>query len=391
MISSRCKILLSQTLKNPSIYHHLPNPHLSFSYAFSSRTLKPPENTNAISDYFVQKHQFSNEVATKAASLLTQLKTPETCETMITFFEGIGFSKSDLQTIVSSRKGPNILCARVDKTIKPKIKIFQDLGFSDTDIVCIITANPWLLMHSANNRIFPSLSVLKNVLGSVDLVARLLKVSAWFFQYDLEKTLIPNIEFLNSCGISLEQLTRHIFNFPRFFLLRPESVKKYVQRVDEMRFPRKSKLYIYAITCLASMSVVTWERKLEVIRSLGITHDQIFVMFQRKPHALAGSQGKITGVVQVIRGSRLYDLADIVQHPGVLTASIEKRLKPRLEVIEILESRNLIQRRPGFSAVHLITDKVFIGRFVTPYQDQLGDTYFLSKAFLNKGRSGRRV
>ncbi|KAG9132769.1 hypothetical protein Leryth_014045 [Lithospermum erythrorhizon] len=309
MITRRCKTLLSHSLKNRLIYNHLQNPQLSFlhSLLFSTKPQKTPKKSTITSDYFVQKYQFSYEIATKAASLLAHLKTPEKCDAVLSFFKEIGFSKMDLQNLVKNNSGRSILCADVVKTLKPKIKIFQDLSISHSDIAFIVCQNTWVLLDIGKNRIFTSLLVLKNILGSVDAVVKLLKTSAWFIKHDLKKNMLPNIQFLLSCGIHLDQLNNHIFNFPRLLLHKPDKLRKFVVNVDEMKFNRKSKLYLYAITCVASMNEVTWKEKLELVRSLGFTQDQIFQMFQRAPAAFAVSRWKIKDVVQVISGSGMYE------------------------------------------------------------------------------------
>ena len=110
-------------------------------------------------------------------------------------------------------------------------------------------------------------------------------------------------------------------------------------------------MYLRAIYPVSSMSEVAWEKKLELFRSLGFTQDQMFLMFQKEPGAFKVSPRKIKEMVQVITDSQMYNLSDIVQHPGVFSCSVETKLKPRLEVLEILGNKNLIPSYPVLSAV----------------------------------------
>ncbi|XP_050378566.1 uncharacterized protein LOC126795875 [Argentina anserina] len=82
---------------------------------------------------------------------------------VLSFLKNHGFSKTHIEGVVQNL--PRILCSILD-TIKPKIKIFQDLGFSDSDIPDIISCDPWILWHSANNKLSPALLVFKRILGS---------------------------------------------------------------------------------------------------------------------------------------------------------------------------------------------------------------------------------
>lgn len=132
---------------------------------------------------------------------------------------------------------PKVLTANLDNTIKPKVKMFRDLGFSPSDIADIVSAYPWIRRgRSADNQLGPSILALKSVLGSNVGVVRVLKICGWFLKCNLEKTMVPNVEFLKSCGVNYSQIVQFVHNFPRLFLKKPECMREFVKRVDEMRW-----------------------------------------------------------------------------------------------------------------------------------------------------------
>ncbi|KAK2659707.1 hypothetical protein Ddye_006240 [Dipteronia dyeriana] len=59
--------------------------------------------------------------------------------------------------------------------------------------------------------------------------------------------MMPNIEFMKSCGITTSQIVQHRLTFPRLFLHQPESMKDFVRRVDELGVDRTSKRFLPAI------------------------------------------------------------------------------------------------------------------------------------------------
>ncbi|KAK6115445.1 hypothetical protein DH2020_007714 [Rehmannia glutinosa] len=98
-------------------------------------------------------------------------KQPVDTHTVSTVYEFLsGFSNTQLEKVVKYR--PEFLSANLEKIIKPKIKIFQDLGFSSDEISDIVSKEPLVLHCSANNRLIPSLFVLKGLLGSILEVAK---------------------------------------------------------------------------------------------------------------------------------------------------------------------------------------------------------------------------
>ncbi|CAK9154230.1 unnamed protein product [Ilex paraguariensis] len=361
-----CRSLTSVALKTP----------ISFSFSLlvlSYSTRKQPKCTASVADYLVYKHQFAPETASKVSSVLTCVKNPEKSDSILFFLKASGFSKTHLENVVV--KWPNVLSANLDRTIKPKIQIFQDLGFSPTETAELISMHPWILTRSAVNQLGPSLLVLRNVFDSSLDVSKVLKISVWFLNHDLEKSMIPSIALMKSLGINSSQLMRYVYSFPRFFLYKPERIKEFVKRVDEMGFNRNSKMFLHAIRTVSSMTIKNWELKLELFRSLGFSDVDILSVFQRKPQIFAVSQRKIKDVTKLLLATGKFDISFIVNHPELLCCSIENRLKPRLRVVEVLENKKLLPKKPSLTSLHKITDEKFFEKFVLPYSNEVGEIY----------------
>lgn len=64
-------------------------------------------------------------------------------------------------------------------------------------------------------------------------MTKVLKISSWFLSVDLQKTLLPNVKFLVSCGKPRKHIINHIF-FVRGFLHKPEVLRICVDKVNEM-------------------------------------------------------------------------------------------------------------------------------------------------------------
>ncbi|PPD71016.1 hypothetical protein GOBAR_DD32105 [Gossypium barbadense] len=209
-----------------------------------------------------------------------------------------------------------------------------DLGFSTHDVADIVASDPWILTRSVDDRIAPSISDLKTVLGSNDDVVKLLRTSAWFLKSDLQKTMMPNIEFLRNCGICSSQIVSYVFSFPRFFLLKPENIKQFVERADALGFDRNSNMFLAAIRMLSSMSEENWELKLKLL----------------------GNWVSLKMISCLLLGGH---------------HSLEHRLKPRLLVIETLESKNSLRRKVSMTTIYKMPEKKFREKYIVPYLKEL--------------------
>ncbi|KAL3845841.1 hypothetical protein ACJIZ3_003244 [Penstemon smallii] len=345
--------------------------HVSISLYFSTDVEKQSfESTPTVSNFLINKHHFSSQSASQVASVVTHLKNPQNSDLILSFLKDNGFSITQLEKIMKHR--PEFLNTNFEKIIKPKIKIFQDLGFPANDIAHIISNNPATLHRSLKNRIIPALSVLKGLLGSNVEVAKVLRNSSWVLSVDLESNMVPNIEFLKSCGIPMKQIISLIYWCPRFFLTKLESMRKFVDKAAELGVDRSSRTFFYAVRVVGSMSSEIWELKLKAFRDLGFSEDDILRVFRCAPAVFSVSELKIKKVKAVLVETGKYNVSCIVNNPTSLKFSVETRYKPRLQILRVLEKRNLIKEWPSLPALYQMSDKKFYDKFVAPFISEIG-------------------
>ncbi|KAL3640773.1 hypothetical protein CASFOL_015741 [Castilleja foliolosa] len=337
---------------------------IHFSLNFSTNTEKNPANAPTVYDFLMHKHNFSHESATRIASVLTHLKNPERSDSILSFLRASGFSIAQLEKILTSR--PSFLFADLENVIKPKLKLFRDFGFSADETADIISRAPLVLHCSVDNKLISSFAVLEGLLGSKSEVIRLHKVAKWFLTSDLKKTLVPNFEFLKSCGVNVDLMLRL---FPRLFLQKPEIVENFVKKVDSMGVKRSSGMFIYAVRVVGSMKKESWETKLRTFRDLGFSENDILRIFRNTPMVFAVSGKKIMKITKVLIETGKYDMGCILNSPTSLMPSVENRYMPRLRVLGVLEKRGLIKKWPSLYTLNRISDDKFYLKYVAPYLD----------------------
>ncbi|XP_047978916.1 uncharacterized protein LOC125220823 [Salvia hispanica] len=232
-----------------------------------------------------------------------------------------------------------------------------------------------------STKIIPSLSILKGLLGSNDDVARLLKKCSWFVTADLEKTLMPNVETLKSCGIPMERVLHFLHTHPRGFLVRSDIVRKSVGKAVTFGVPHTSLAFIRAVIVFNHTSEGMWEAKLQTLRRLGFGDHDIRTIFRKQAQVFSASGKKMREVIEFLLATGKYDTSSIVASPSALVCSIEKRLEPRMQILMLLESRDLIKKWPCLAVVSTLTDARFFYRFVRPHYDLIDDEH-ITKLFV---------
>ncbi|KAL7116681.1 hypothetical protein ACP275_03G019700 [Erythranthe tilingii] len=335
-------------------------------------------------DILLHKHHLSPEVASLVDSDLrfSNPTDPVKADSVLSYFRDSGFSTTQLEKLVKYR--PRFLASSVEKTIKPKIKIFQDLGFSSQDIGDIITSNLTILHSSVDNIIVPSLTVLKRLLGSNHDVVRLLRLCSWFLTVDLEKNMVPNVEFLRSYGVPMERILVILYHNPRCLLIKTEIMKNSVERIERIGFNRSSKMFAYAIRVVSMMSEETWERKVQAFRDLGFSETETLAMFRKAPTVFTKSPEKIKTVKELVLETGKFSISSIVNNPVSLACSIENKYKPRFQILGILESRNMINYWPGLSTICKLPDDRFFERYIGPHLSELGGQVYVANSYWQK-------
>lgn len=141
-----------------------------------------------------------------------------------------------------------------------------------------------------------------------------------------------------------------------------------------MGLDRKSKMFLSGIRVVGSMTEENWELKLKLFRRLGFSEEDILSTFRSRPQVFAVSEKKIMTITKLLLSRKNIDKSCIINLPAVFLCSVEHRLKPRLQVIDILESKNLLRRKPSLNTLIKLSEKQFRKRYVHPYLKELGKT-----------------
>ncbi|KAL4197414.1 hypothetical protein AMTRI_Chr04g251010 [Amborella trichopoda] len=337
--------------------------------AFSLCSSSPTANTIDITSssppfmvsFLVDIVGLPKESAIAASSKLLHLKTPEKLISVLDFLKANGFQETHIHNII--RKRPLILATDVDKTLKPKFKFFQDLGLSGSDLGGFLSKNPGILSYSTEKRAIPNIDFIKKYLHSNENILSVLKCNS-AFGYDVDKRMLPNIKFMESQGVEGSNLTELLLSKPRLLDQNPGRLKQITEKVKELGIDPGSKMYRHVLGIMSSMSNGTWQRKIEFFKTFGWSEEDILTAFRKLPVVVALSVEKLQKAMAYLVKELKFDKNYLVLHPHLLTFSLEGRVIPRHNLLTVLRSRKLLKMDVSLSTVCLLSEKVFLERYV---------------------------
>lgn len=329
-------------------------------------TVKKPPQIPFLVDYLVNTCGFSRYKAISASKSLNCIQSPENPDSVIGFLRDCGLSNTQIKHVVSWR--PKLLCANVEKTLVPKVWILQELGLSRSGLAELIMLKPRVLIASVE----PFIKFLRPLLGSKDDVIKTLNRTLWNITDKSIETLVqPNISFLKECGTSDEMIAKLMVRNPNFFFQYPTRLKDTVNLVEKLGLTQESGAFIYAIFILGSMSKKAVKAKFDLFKSLGWSEADAIFAFVRAPECVKYSEKKIRASMDYFVKELEYNPSYVVSNPKILTYSLEKRIIPRLNILRILKSKELLKRSIGLYTVASMSEKRFLERFLNPHKESV--------------------
>ncbi|KAH9669711.1 hypothetical protein KPL70_021901 [Citrus sinensis] len=338
-----------------------------FSF-FSS--LSETQNSNAfLLNYLTETLNIpkSRALVISNSNRYSHIKSPEKPENVRQYFHNVGFSDTEIQLAVSV--SPQILFSDVDKTLKPKIEFFQHLGLEGSDLGKIISKTPSLLTVSLE-KLIPCVEILKKILVNDTNNEDFIRVfSRWKWIPTDKSGLLRNIEYLRNCGIVGSQLSVLLVRQPRLFCYEESKLRHLVSRVLDMGFSTNSRMFVYGLQAVSYLSEETFDRKLELFRSYGISKEEFIEMFRKAPGILASSEERLKLGLEFFLKDIEFKKSVLVHNPVCLTLSIENRVIPRYRVFQIVMPRGMLNKKLSFGSMLLLSEENFLKKFVLRFGD----------------------
>ncbi|THU52137.1 hypothetical protein C4D60_Mb10t00830 [Musa balbisiana] len=270
-----------------------------------------------------------------------------------------------------TQKAPKLLRAKVETTLKPRLRSLQDMGFSVTEIVQLVSTCPTILLHN----IQPNLNFLKSLLGSNERLLKACRRTLFLLTSSLDQRIEPNISLLRECGISDERIARMLVMNPGFVVRKNKFIKEVMEHVDELGVPHDCGTFPYALLAVLNMSRSKCDAIFATLKSFGWSQPDIVAILRKNPCVWTLSKNNISDKMTFLMKEAGCELQYIISHPGILSFGLEKRLRPRHEVINFLEQNKLLDKGHSLAYVMKLTEQKFMNKYLFPYKEKFTALY----------------
>ncbi|KAJ7961987.1 Transcription termination factor like [Quillaja saponaria] len=301
---------------------------------------------------------------------ISRLKSLEKPQSVINFLQKTGLSESHVKSAV--RGNLQMLFADVEKNLKPKIEYFQQLGIVGSDMGKFLSWSSHVLRFSLEKTLIPNIEFLKKVLcndkNNNYLIKALIRCGSLIRKFS-DSRLARNAAFLESCGIVGSQLSVLMIRQPSLFVMKESIVRDSVSRAVDMGFSLKSKMFVYAMDSTLSLTNETIRRKLELVQSCGISKEESMEMFRISPILLQVSEGKLKFGIEFYLHTVKWPKSVLIRRPSCLMFSMEDRVVPRYKVFQMIMSKRLLGnkvKKLSFSSMLIMTEQRFL-KFISRF------------------------
>ncbi|XP_064986992.1 transcription termination factor MTERF5, chloroplastic-like [Musa acuminata AAA Group] len=270
-----------------------------------------------------------------------------------------------------TQKAPRLLRAKVETTLKPRMRSLQDMGFSVTEIVQLVSTCPTILLHN----IQPQLNFLRSLLGSNERLLKACRRNRFLLTSSLAQKIEPNISLLRECGISDERIARMVVMMPGFVVRKNIFIKEVIEHVEELGVPRDCAMFPHALLAVLNISRSKCDATFATLKSFGWSQPDIVAILRNNPCVWKLSKKNISDKMTFLMKEAGCELQYIICYPGILAYSLEKRLRPRHEVVNFLEQNKFLDKGHGLSYVMRLTEQKFMNKYLFPYKEKFTALY----------------
>ncbi|XP_048547801.1 uncharacterized protein LOC125527403 [Triticum urartu] len=346
----------------------------------------------AAEDYLIANRGLTRPQALKPSRKLSHLKSPTDPDAVLAFLAGLGLSDADVAAVVA--KDPQLLCAKVEKTLAPNVAELTGLGLSRPEIVRLVSlADATFRCRS----IISGLHYCLPLFGSSENLLRALK-SGSVLGSDLERVVKPNVTFLQEKKITKDECVGVVFktkydnykkkckkivlnvqrylvcDIAKLYVIRPsplsistERIRAAVACAEGLSVPRRSPMFRHALQAVAFLSEEKIAAKVEHLKKAFRWSDaEVGIAFSKAPALLMRAKESLQRRSEFLINEVGLQPAYIAQQPAIVCYSLEGRLRPRYYVVKFLKENGFLMRDPSYSSVFKESEKVFREKFICP-------------------------
>ncbi|XP_071925510.1 uncharacterized protein [Coffea arabica] len=332
-----------------------------------------PTTGSFLEECLINSLGFSKQEAISALSKLIRLNAiKKDPNLVINFLFNLGLTKTDIKKVIS--KSPQLLLSSVEKTLKPKISYLQTLGLSGYELVKLVVRYHRIFFRGLDNHLVPRIECLRKLLGDDEKVVLALRKIVFVPSNNAVERMEQNVAVLQNNGFSNDFIAKFVLKSPTLFIAKSEKLQEVLHRLEhDWGIPRDTNMFAQGIDVLCSGSKSKIDMKFEILRSYGWSNSEIIRMVRSLPRVLDTSHSKMRKILDYFMKEVGFSADYLASRRSVFTFSLEGRVKPRHEVLKILNDKKL--SKAGLVNILSLSELQFQNRCLLPYKDILPDMY----------------
>ncbi|XBH60737.1 hypothetical protein VPH35_115286 [Triticum aestivum] len=305
---------------------------------------------------------------------VSHLKSPTNPDARLAFLAGLGLSGADIASIVA--KDPQLLCAKLERTLTPNVAGLAGLGLSHSQIGRLIS-----YCHGNLHLTFivSKLQYYLLLFGSIDNTLRALKRNFYLISSDLERVVKPNVAALRDSGLGDCDIAKVCLSNPRLLTTNVESIRTTVACAESLGVPRGSRMFRQALQAVTFLSVQKIAVRVEYLKTILRWSDaEVGIALTKSPGVLRHSNERLRRTSEFLISEVGLEPAYIAHRPALLTYSLEGRLRARYYHVKFLKANRFLERDFSYFSIVQKSEKVFMEKFICPHKEaapHLADDY----------------
>lgn len=148
------------------------------------------------------------------------------------------------------------------------------------------------------------------------------------------------------------------YNWSRSVHVCLDHFRKSTETIKEMGFDPSKGEFTTAVMVMSQLSKSGWERKVDIYKGWGWSDEEILAAFRKDPWCMMASEKKIMAVMDFLVNKMDCETSTLILR------SLKKTIIPRGSVVQVLLSKQLIDRMPNLISLFVQPEKLFLKKFV---------------------------
>ncbi|KAL5081906.1 hypothetical protein RYX36_010327, partial [Vicia faba] len=201
------------------------------------------------------------------------------------------------------------------------------------------------------------------------------------FCFLCQSGLPENVKLLLDNGVSHSNIARLFHWWPS--IICSFDLLHTVEELKELGFDGSTSAFSKAFLAKRSATKAQWDEKVETFKKWGLSDEQILETFKKHPFCMLVSPRKINAIMDFWVHHLGLDSLDLARAPGILQCSLEKWIIPRASVVQFLISKGLRRKDAGVYTPFVVSEKLFVEKFVKGFEEHSSDLIKLYEEKLN--------